>query len=65
MYNDNDGIIIVGLIALIVCLVIFYPLGIIWALNQLFALKIAYDFWSWLAVLVLIFVFNGRTVLKK
>lgn len=42
------------LIALIVLLIIIGPLATIWALNTLFpALAIPYDFFTWLAVIVL------------
>ena len=34
-------------------IIIFAPLLIIWALNTLFALGIAYTFWTWLAALIL------------
>ena len=42
------------LIVLIVLLIIIGPLATIWALNTLFpALAIPYDFFTWLAVIVL------------
>lgn len=42
------------LIVLIVLLIIVGPLATIWALNTLFpALAIPYDFFTWLAVIVL------------
>lgn len=44
----------VFLIVLIVLLIIIGPLATIWALNTLFpALAIPYDFFTWLAVIVL------------
>ena len=44
----------VFLIVLIVALIIVGPLATIWALNTLFpALAIPYDFFTWLAVIVL------------
>ena len=33
--------------------IVFMPLAVIWALNTLFGLGIAYGFYEWLAVLVL------------
>jgi hypothetical protein len=42
-----------GLLAIIVLAIIFMPLAVIWALNTLFGLAIAYGFYEWLAVLVL------------
>lgn len=41
------------IIAVVIAIIILAPLAIIWALNTLFALDIAYNFWTWLAVLVL------------
>ena len=41
---------------------IFWPLVVIWALNTLFALGIAYTFWTWLAVLVLTLTFGKAHV---
>jgi len=43
-------------------LAIFWPLVVIWALNTLFALGIAYTFWTWLAVLVLTLTFGKAHV---
>lgn len=44
---------------------IFWPLVVIWALNTLFALGIAYTFWTWLAVLVLTLTFGKAHVEVK
>ena len=44
----------------IILLIIFWPWVIIWAVNTLFGLGIAYTFWNWLAVLVLTAAF-GKT----
>ena len=49
----NDLVKIAGLITLIVLLVIFGPLATIWALNTVFSLNIAYNFWTWLGTLIL------------
>lgn len=47
---------------LFITLIIFWPLGAIWALNTLFNLTIPYTFWTWLAVVVLvIFAKSGIT----
>jgi hypothetical protein len=48
-----------------ILLVIFWPFAIIWALNTLFALGIAYTYWTWLAVLVLTMAFGKTTVNKS
>ena len=43
--------------------VFLWPLAVIWALNTLFALGIAYTFWNWLAMVVLV-AFFGKASLK-
>ena len=51
--NTPVAILAVVLIT-VVCLMIAWPLVIIWALNTLFVtLSIPYSFWTWLAVAVL------------
>jgi 1-acyl-sn-glycerol-3-phosphate acyltransferase len=46
-----------------IVLIFLWPLVVIWAVNTLFALGIAYTFWTWLAVLVLTMTF-GKTNVK-
>lgn len=46
------------LVIALILLVIFWPFAVIWAVNTLFALNIAYTFWTWLAVLVLTATFG-------
>lgn len=41
------------IILLVVAAIVGGPLAIIWALNTLFSLSIAYTFWTWLAALIL------------
>jgi membrane protein implicated in regulation of membrane protease activity len=41
---------VAGVIPLAILLVIFWPFVIIWALNTVFSLGIAYTFWTWLAM---------------
>jgi len=48
---------IFGALLLIVALIVFLPLGLIWSLNTLFGLAIAYSFKMWLAAFVLLTVF--------
>ena len=43
----------VGLLTLVILILVFMPLAVIWALNTLFGLGIAYGFYEWLAVLVM------------
>ncbi len=53
---------IILLVVFIALLVAFFPFAIIWALNTLFPLAIAYTFKTWLAVLVLVAAFGKATV---
>lgn len=46
----------------IIALVIFWPFVIIWALNTVFSLGIAYTFWTWLAMLVITATFGKANV---
>lgn len=52
----------IGLGLAIIALVIFWPLVVIWALNTLFAMGLAYTFINWLAVLVLTMTFGKAQV---
>lgn len=54
----------VGILS-IVALAVLWPLVIIWAVNTLFALGIAYTFWTWLAVLVLTMSFGKANINVK
>lgn len=53
---------ITTLVLTIVLWVFLWPLAAIWALNTLFALGIAYTFWNWLAMVVLVAFFGKSTV---
>lgn len=55
------------LIILLIALVMFVlaPLAVLWALNTLFALGLAYTFTNWLAVFVLIVVLSARNTTVK
>lgn len=48
---------IIGVI--IVLLLLIGPFLLIWALNQLFSLKIPFNFWNWLAGLILLLLLRG------
>ena len=50
------------LVLTIILWVFLWPLAAIWALNTLFALGIAYTFWNWLAMVVLVAFFGKSTV---
>ena len=56
---------IIGMIALGLLVLIFAPLAIIWSLNTLFSLQIAYNFWSWLAVVIMNLTWTGSLRLRK
>lgn len=44
----------IAVIAILLLLVVILgPFAVIWSLNTLFGLAIAYTFWTWLAVIVL------------
>jgi ABC-type multidrug transport system permease subunit len=53
---------VAGVIPLAILLVIFWPFVIIWALNTVFSLGIAYTFWTWLAMLVITMTFGKANV---
>jgi hypothetical protein len=51
-----------GFVLLIIALVIFWPFVIIWALNTVFSLGIAYTFSTWLAMLVITATFGKANI---
>lgn len=54
------------IVVLAVLLIVFGPLAIIWALNTLFpVLSIPYNFWSWLAMVVLNLTWFSKSKLEK
>jgi hypothetical protein len=44
-------------------LLLFWPFALIWAVNTLFGLGIAYTFWTWLAAMIMMAAF-GKTHVK-
>jgi hypothetical protein len=50
-------------IVAVFALVLLWPLAAIWAVNTLFGFAIAYTFWNWLAVIVLV-AFFGKSSLR-
>ena len=55
-FNKRNIPVVILVLVLItaVCIMIAWPLAVIWALNTLFiTLSIPYSFWTWLAVAVL------------
>lgn len=64
--TTKDIITIVAILALAVLAVIFGPLITIWAVNTLFPmLAIPYNFYSWLAVVVLNLTLRSNVSFKK
>ena len=53
--KTNTSIVILALVLITaLCVIVAWPLAIIWALNTLFiTLSIPYSFWTWLAMAVL------------
>ena len=62
-FKPKTGTIIAFVIFLLL-VAIFGPLCVVWALNYLFGLTIAYDFQSWVAVVVL-HAFINTTIGRK
>jgi hypothetical protein len=50
------------LVLTVILWIFLWPLAAIWALNTLFAIGIAYTFWNWLAMVVLVAFFGKSTV---
>ena len=59
--NTSNVMVAMFLIAVIIA----FPLAIIWAMNTLFSLGIAYGFSQWLATFLLLSVFNVNHVRNK
>jgi hypothetical protein len=57
---------ILGLVALVAVVVIIGPLLTIWAFNTLFpTVAVPYDFYTWLAVIILGAFFRANVSIKK
>jgi len=64
--TTKDIITIVAVLAFAVLAVIFGPLATLWAVNTLFPLlAIPYNFYSWLAVVVLNLTLRSSVSFKK
>ena len=57
-FKNPNPILILFVLVLIVTALYVVPLLVIWSLNQLFTVTIAYTFWNWLAIVILIIVFT-------
>jgi len=49
----------IRLVLLVIFVVIFFPIGVIWALNVLFGLTIPITLKTWAAILILILIVHG------
>ena len=69
MNKTNAPIAILAVVLITaLCVIVAWPLAVIWALNTLFiTLSIPYSFWTWLAVAVLnVSTFGGlASTIKK
>lgn len=63
--QNSDLVWFVPLVLAIVVIGLLWPLAIIWAVNTLFGLGIAYTFINWLAVLILTVSFGKANVSVK
>jgi hypothetical protein len=54
-----------GFVIGVVVLVVLSPLAVVWSLNTLFAMGIAYTWQTWLAVMVLAGAFKSNVSVKK
>lgn len=67
-YNVKDWLTLIGaaLIVLItimgllglVCFVILWPFALTWAINYLFGTNIPLNFWTWLSIIIISWVWN-------
>lgn len=65
LFKVFAGLGAVGAVIAFFILIVLWPLVIVWALNTLFGLGIAYTFWNWLAALVLMLAIKARAPTKK
>jgi hypothetical protein len=64
--TNKDILSIVAILVLAVLIVIFAPFATLWAVNALFPmLAIPYNFYSWLAVVVLNLTLRSSVSFKK
>lgn len=64
--TNKDILSIIAILVLAVLIVIFAPIATLWAVNTLFPmLAIPYNFYSWLAVVVLNLTLRSSVSFKK
>jgi hypothetical protein len=49
------------LILLVLAILVLLPFGLIWSINTLFSLSIAYTIKNWLAAILLIIIMGGKS----
>lgn len=62
MGNILTGLSVSGIVAVFIVALIIWPWAIVWAINTLFGLGIAYTFKTWLACAIIMLVFGKSTV---
>lgn len=65
MNNTSQNVVVVMWVVLILAALIFVPLVSIWALNTLFSLNIAFNFWTWFASFWIGSFFSGAKLISK
>ena len=65
MNNTSQNVVVVMWVILVLVALIFAPLVSIWALNTLFNLNIAFNFWTWCASLWIGSFFSGVKLISK
>lgn len=63
--RDMDTTTAIGIAILLILLLIYAPLGVIWALNVLFHLAIPYTLKTWAAAFILSAAVKGLKVSKS
>jgi len=64
--TTSDIISIIFFLVLMLLIIVFGPLAILWSLNTLFpVLAIPYNFWSWLAVIIMNVTWMSNSIIKK
>lgn len=53
------------LVVFFLFIIILMPIVMIWAFNTIFGLGIAYTFQTWLAMLLIVWVFSGKIPLRQ
>lgn len=65
MKDDPTAVLAVFAIIAIILLIVLAPICLIWSLNTLFGLTIAFTFKTWAAAFIVSMVVGGNRVSKK